>query len=393
MPPRREPLTVVCVFNDPAVLEECLRRSFDAATERLPDTELIAVDNVGHTYSTAGAALTHGADQARNAVLAFAHQDVVLHSLLALEEAAAVLTDSPEIGVLGPCGIDSTGGIRGRIRDRIVLIGTSAPSPVDVDSLDEVLFLVRADHLRDEPLASDPELAWHAYAVEYGLRARSLGRRVCALDAPITHNSLTVNLARLDEAHVSVGRRYPELLPLRTTCGVVSQSARSTNLPGPVWDALAPHRWRYRWLRESARAMAGRRQRRASHVLSDIRLDIDEILDVVHDLAVVNVDDGSFGTPESLRLRRREHSVSIRAAGQDEALATLRLREPSESVLVTNLDGPTITRWGQTLDHPDVVLGFATDLGHWVLAGPAASVTPRAWRQPRARPLALRTPA
>ncbi len=386
-------MTVVCVFNDPAVLEDCLRGSFDAATDRLPDTELIAVDNVGHAYSTAGAALTHGADQARNAVLAFAHQDVVLHSLLALEEAAAVLIDSPEIGVLGPCGIDSTGGIRGRIRDRIVLIGTSAPQPVDVDSLDEVLFIVRADHLRDEPLSSDPELAWHAYAVEYGLRARSLGRRVCALDAPITHNSLTMNLARLDEAHASVGRRYPDLLPLRTTCGVVQGRTRPTVLLGPAWDALAPLRWRYRWLRESARARAGRRQHQASHVLSDIRLDVDEILDVVHQLSVVNVDDGSFGASGSLQLRRRVHSVSIQVADLDDALATLRLREPSESLLVTNLDGSTITRWGHTLDQSDVVLGFATDLGHWVLAGPAASVTPRAWRQPKAHPLSLRTPA
>ena len=87
------------------------------------------------------------------------------------------------------------------MRDRVVLLGETAREPTDVDSLDELLFMVPRRLVQREPVSESPELAWHAYAVEYGLRARSLGLRVCAVDIPLTHNSLTMNLDRLDVAN------------------------------------------------------------------------------------------------------------------------------------------------------------------------------------------------
>ena len=116
---------------------------------------------------------------------------------------------------------------------------------MDVDSLDELLFVIPRELVLREPLAEAAELAWHAYAVEYGLRVRSLGLRVCAVDIPLTHNSLTTNLARLDEAYEAVASRYPEAMPVQAPCGVVGRRARRR---AGILDA---HRWRYRWLRES----------------------------------------------------------------------------------------------------------------------------------------------
>jgi hypothetical protein len=68
-------ISIVCVYNDPEVREQCLDRSIDAYAGRL-EIDYIAVDNTGHDYSTAGAALNHGAEMARYDVVVFVHQDV-----------------------------------------------------------------------------------------------------------------------------------------------------------------------------------------------------------------------------------------------------------------------------------------------------------------------------
>lgn len=54
----------------------------------------------------------------------------------------------------------------------MVLLGKSAPRPRVADSLDEMLFLALRRLVLQEPLTESPEMAWHAYAVEYGLRAK-----------------------------------------------------------------------------------------------------------------------------------------------------------------------------------------------------------------------------
>ena len=96
----RTPVSIVCVFNDPEVLEQCLARSIAAGLSGAPDTEFLPVDNRGGAFSTAGAALNHGAGLAHNPVIVFVHQDVVLHSLEELERAAHILEgDAATIGV------------------------------------------------------------------------------------------------------------------------------------------------------------------------------------------------------------------------------------------------------------------------------------------------------
>ena len=57
------------------------------------------------------------------------------------------------------------------MRDRVVMIGEQAYA-TDVDSVDEVLFMIERKRALAEPLSEDPDLAWHAYAVEYGARVR-----------------------------------------------------------------------------------------------------------------------------------------------------------------------------------------------------------------------------
>ncbi len=78
---------------------------------------------------------------------------------------------------------------------------TTKSGLAEVDSLDEVLFMMRRDQILRHPLSEEADLSWHAYAVEYGARLRSMGYRVAVANIPLTHNSLTINLDRLAEAH------------------------------------------------------------------------------------------------------------------------------------------------------------------------------------------------
>ena len=172
------PVAVICVFNNSTVLQECLTSSVQAGTLEAPQTEFIPVDNTTGQFSSAGAALNHGASLARNDVLVFVHQDVYLHSLVAVEEAAAALMDNDSIGLLGATGVTNQGRLLGKIRDRIILSGERRRGLPDVDSVDEVLFMARRKQILGEPLSEDSDLSWHAYAVEYGVRMRAMGLRV-----------------------------------------------------------------------------------------------------------------------------------------------------------------------------------------------------------------------
>lgn len=383
---RRNPVSVICVFNDAQVRRDCLDRSFEESSADAPRSELIALDNTSRQFSSAGEALNHGVSIARHDYVAFVHQDVYLHSLVALEEAAGILAKG-EYGVLGAIGVRSDGGLSGRIRDRVVLSGDIAYQPADVDSLDEVLFLAPRALLLEEPLSERVDLAWHAYAVEYGLRLRRQGLRVGAVQIPITHNSLSVNLARLDAAHAAVGASYPAMLPVRTTCGVISSRPRR-----PLPLHLEKQRWRYGWIRESWALKRTMGSLRLPSVLSDIRHEIDDLLDRLNEpLAVVNLDnDATFSAPSEgpIHLRRRDHPITVEAVPLERLLT--RLPGLSGSMLVTNVTRQDLEALVRGLRGRALRLGYQTDAGLWLAVGPLANVTLPSWSVRRARPFMSR---
>ncbi|GAA4710794.1 glycosyltransferase family A protein [Nocardioides conyzicola] len=385
-------VSLVCVFNDPAVREQCLDRSVagsDPAT-----VELVVVDNTDHRFTTAGAALNHGARLARHDVVAFVHQDVYLHSTSRLLEVAALLrADAGGWGLLGAAGVGPGGEVVGLLRDRVQLIGRSAVEPVEVDSLDEVLFLVEREVVLREPLAEDPDLAWHAYAVEYGVRLRELGLRVGAVDLAITHNSLTVNLARLAEAHHRVAELHPGAVPVRTTCGIVGAE------PGWLRSSAVGrrHGWRRRGLAESLVARRARERAGAGRpVLADVRLDVDDIEIVAGErVRVVNVDaTGAFSAVagDPLQLTRRGEPFELVAVHDaTDLVAHLRSEMPGP-LLCTNLDLDGLARLGAAgLVGGDAVIGIhESDI--WLLTGVATDRLPRAWLTGRAVPFSALRP-
>lgn len=389
-PPSRMPVTIICVSNDVDVLNACLQRSVDEAHATAPRTELIVIQNTDNRFDTAGAALNFGVRQARNAACVFVHQDVFLHSLARLEEAAAHLSSHPEEGLVGAIGIDRGRILRGQVRDRMIVSGTKAESSIAVESLDEVLFMATTRQLREEPLSEDSELAWHAYAVEYGARMRRLGKSVSAVNIPLTHNSLTINLALLTEAHEHVARLYPELTPLMTTCGVIG-GERTRTLP----RLLESNRWRLRWLKASWRAYKVRKLVNSRRlVLADIRFDLDVAMERagVDRLSVTNVCDmesidQSLGN--SIQLPRRGRQLTFRAMSIAE-LVSLPINDLNTgSQLFTNLNAEDLSRIEHKLTVPDRLIGFDQAIGFWFLTGPITSRLPDAWQQRSARPLGV----
>lgn len=384
-------ISIVCVFNNIDVRRNCLDRSIEAYDGPV-SVEYIPVNNTANGFRSAGAALNYGASQARHEVLVFVHQDVYLHSLDRIAQAAAhILGD--RWGVLGANGVTNDGKSVGRIRDRVQLIGQDAPYPHEVDSLDEVLFMVRRDRILRYPLTEDPDLSWHAYAVEYGLRLRSQGLLVGAVDLAITHNSLTINLDKLDVAHRRVALLYPESLPVATTCGRIGHSAQRWRSVGVLRD----HGWRLRWLRESRVARQFYRQLPVPVVLADIRHDVD-LLDYSDSapLYLFNLDyAGGFAEYESnpLHLLRRDRPIICCSSRNCRELVSELDNVPSSaSWLVTDIELGDLHFFRNRSDLESCVAGVART-GIWLAGGHITRHLPAQWRDTRALPPRSLVPA
>jgi hypothetical protein len=386
----RAAVSIVCVYNNLAVRQHCLDRSIERLDAEASNVEYLPIDNVNGSFPSAGSALNHGASLASGDVVAFVHQDVFLHSLTALKKAAEQML-AGGFGLLGAVGVQSGGRIVGRIRDRVVLLGEAVASPVDVDSVDEVLFMVPRNQLPHEPLTESSAMAWHAYAVEYGLRARRLGLRTGVADIPLTHNSLTINLDRLDEAHRAVAAHYEDMLPVYTTCGVITKIGGKTRRE--TW--LSSQRWRYPWLRES---LAIRQSHQvsgpAATVLADIRRDVDDVINRSpgRRLHIVNRFQGGplDGGWSPLELARRDGCVVLATCDISDVSAALTSRPRGDWLLLTNLSRADLRVLGSQLSAPLGVLGFHAGIGFWILLGAPLAALPPRWGSKRATPLGRR---
>ena len=385
-------LSLVCVYNDIGVRRHCLDRSLGEYSGTV-DVEYIPVDNREHRYVSAGAALNAGARRAHNEVVVLVHQDVYLHSLDRLAEAARALLESPSDGgprwgLLGASGVTHADRAVGRIRDRVRLNGDAAVVPIEVDSVDEVLFMIRRDTLLEYPLTEDPDLAWHAYAVELGLRLRRNGYRVGATDSALTHNSMSTNMRGLAAAHQKVRSMYPEFEDVRTTCGILgSRSRRWRRLP-----LVSDHGWRLRWLRESRRARALRRLVDRRVVLSELIEEVDHLaFSPTQPLHLFNLDRaGDFAghTPTPTTLERGGRPVIMSTCGSvDDLCRRLASLDAGSNIVIEDLDddGLLQLRSAFSVEHPWIVGVQPSDT--WVVAGPNAVELPDHWRRRQARPL------
>jgi hypothetical protein len=391
VPPPRCRFSIICVFNDAPVREQCLDSSIERHRSEVDDLDYVMLDNRDGAFRSAGAAFNVGASRARHDHLVFVHQDVVLHSLTTLERAAAILEADHGIGLVGAFGVKRGGPLVGRVRDRVVLIGERTDGPVDVDSIDEVLFIVPRRVFDREQLSEAPAFAWHGYAVEYGLRLRRDGLRVCAVDVPLTHNSLSMNTEHLDAAYAEIARAYPSALPVWTPSRIITWWAPTRRRGG----LIPRHAWRLRWLLESVAAHVGRRALKGARcVLGDIRWCIDDLLASGADpLLIVNLDrEKAFfdDRPDPLVLKRREHELLVTSGGPERAIASIRTAPAGANVLVSGLRVPDLPALAPHLSNTRPLLGFRHEVGYWLLVGPSVGEVAARLRSQRSTPVGMR---
>jgi hypothetical protein len=197
-------ISIICVFNDAAVLEGRLLKSLATQAAR---HELITIDNRHSRFASASAALNWGAAQAQGDWLLFAHQDVALRSPDWLSKAEHLLNDYAVAGWAGVAGRTREGEFRGFLIDREHLFGSPFTQPLEVQTLDECVLIHRREQAGyryfDEALTG-----WHAYGVEACCAAAREGKRNVVLSLPTWHDSKSSNMAGLAEAHAYVWQKH-----------------------------------------------------------------------------------------------------------------------------------------------------------------------------------------
>lgn len=204
-------IAVAAAVNSRAILHRCLTRSPDIVSERV---ELRTYEG----YSSASAAYNAALDECGADILVFAHQDVFLpegfidrlhKGLIALDRL------DPDWAVAGVVGADPAGRVMGRVwsSGHRAIIGGSMPLPTKVETLDEMVVILRVD----SGLRFDEELpGFHVYAADIIQAAASVGRSTWVIDAPAVHHSRPVRSlsGAYEEAWLYLRKKWWERLPI-----------------------------------------------------------------------------------------------------------------------------------------------------------------------------------
>ena len=213
-PPAPVRAVAVSAVNDEASLALNLARSPMIASGRVPL-------HVERGAPSAAAAYNRGMDATDAPVLLLVHQDVYFpegwEDRLAAAIAAVEAVD-PDWGVIGAYGVDAARAGWGRLWSSSIggPMGRRAERPVPVESLDELLIVMRREAgLRFD---EDPPL-WHLYGTDIVQAARAAGAGAWVADLPVVHNDSFHGRLGADFAagYHHVRRKWQHRLPLRTS--------------------------------------------------------------------------------------------------------------------------------------------------------------------------------
>lgn len=213
-PPNFEPVTFIVAVND---RDELRHNILSSPVARSRGHEWIFVDNQGNARYASISRLYHeAARQARNDLVFFIHQDVLLpegweeqlfSQLLELERI------DPRWGVLGAVGAlppveGSPKQLRGHWCDPSGHYRLG-PLPCEVQALDEQWLGFR----KQRGLSFDPELpGFHCYGIDISLEARERGMKTYAIDDFVWHKHLdsSGHLVARREDSPKIRRRWSE---------------------------------------------------------------------------------------------------------------------------------------------------------------------------------------
>lgn len=182
-------ISIICVYNDEKILEECLLKSLKSQTQ---DHELILLDNRKDQFESAARALNHGAVTSKGKYLMFVHQDVAFLSDHFLEYLEKTLETLPNLGIAGVAGKRNRRGVITNIKHGVAheYAGKfQIEEPQKVQTLDEVLTII--PRIVFEKLKFDEETCdnWHLYVVDYCLSVKELGLNSYVIPCKLYHKS------------------------------------------------------------------------------------------------------------------------------------------------------------------------------------------------------------
>ena len=183
-------LSIICASNNKKILNECLVESLNKQTYK--DFELIIVDTKETKYNSAADALMSGAKKSNGDTLMFVHHDVVMENEDELKNIVEQIKKIDDFGILGIAGADyKKGPLVGNITNgdsKIYISDKSIKEPTEVQTLDEVMFIIKKENLDKYPLNLENK-TWHLYAVEYCLKMHENNKKVLVIPSNIHHLS------------------------------------------------------------------------------------------------------------------------------------------------------------------------------------------------------------
>lgn len=195
-------ISVICVYNNRDILNDCLIASLNKQTIGY---EAIFIDNTDNTYRSAASALNAAAEKATGDYLIFVHQDVIVKDKAFLEKIETEIRENLKNALIGVAGVRKEERIiLGNITDGLIGLDDSLVASENttkthfrrisyataVFSVDELLIGMSKEtwgkYPFDEQICSD----WHFYAVELCMRLNAKQEeRVFVIPADVHHNS------------------------------------------------------------------------------------------------------------------------------------------------------------------------------------------------------------
>ncbi len=174
-------------------------------------------------YTNVPQAYNDAIPECKSDLICFLHQDVFLPEVdwekQVRKQIAKIKGDWGVVGVAGAAMIDGAKQYLGHVRDRGGEWGTSKGLPVKVDTLDELLLIVK----NDGRTWFDPGVGNHFYGADICTQARITGRDNWAIEAYCHHNSIH-GCDLPPDFWVSckyMKAKYLRHLPIATTCTIV----------------------------------------------------------------------------------------------------------------------------------------------------------------------------
>ena len=178
---------------------------------------------IQHNYTNVPKAYNEAMERCDSGLICFLHQDVYIPiSDFRFQISDCIKQIDDDWGVIGVAGVALRDGGKlylGHVRDRGCEWGTVEGLPVEVDTLDELLLIIK----NDGSLRFDEGVGNHFYGADICTQARLQGRKCYAVDAYCHHNSIHGGELLPDfwQSFQYMKNKYKNHLPIGTTCTVV----------------------------------------------------------------------------------------------------------------------------------------------------------------------------